>query len=180
MKTLPRIEFGHPLLRAKARQLAPEEMVSPKIQALIANMRHTLTTKKLGVGLAAPQVGEGIALSIICTRPTAHRPHVEPFDAVIINPKITQTFGKQMLMWEGCLSAGASGLFAKVPRHKAVEVEYYDEAGELQCKRFEGLQAQVMQHEIDHLNGILFVDHVKDSSTYMTLKEYKKHIAKNH
>ena len=140
-------------------------------------MRFTLTSKKLGVGLAAPQVGKDLALSVISIHPTKHRPKVKELELVIINPKITKYTGRKTQMWEGCLSGGKSGLFAKVPRHKSVELEYLDEKGIKHKKTFKGLPAQVIQHEVDHLNGILFVDKVKDTKTYMTLKEYKKQIA---
>lgn len=178
MQTLTITELGNELLRKKARQIKVGDIGSEKIQRLIADLRYTVTSKKLGVGLAAPQVGEGVALSVIAIHPTKHRPKVEPYDEVIINPKITQTFGYKTQMWEGCISAGRSGLFAKTLRYKKVEVEYLNQQGK-KCKNvFEGLQAQVMQHEIDHLNGVLFVDHVKDTSTYMTMKEYKKMTSK--
>jgi peptide deformylase len=131
----------------------------------------------LGVGLAAPQVGQNIALAIIEIQPTEHRPDVDPFDLVIINPEITETYGYRQQLWEGCISAGSNGkadLFAKVPRYKKVKLRYLDEKGKQHEKIFEGLPAQVVQHEVDHLNGILFVDRVKDTSTYMTYSEYKK------
>lgn len=156
--------------------MSGEEIKSQKVQQLVKNMRHTLTEQKLGVGLAAPQVGEPVALSVIAVRPTKHRSEVEPLELVIINPRITKTFGYRKQVWEGCISAGKSGLFAKTPRYKKVEVEYLDEKGKEHRRIFESLPAQIMQHEIDHLSGVLFMDHVKDTSTYMTLKEYKKTI----
>jgi len=67
-----------------------------------------------------------------------------------------------------------ANLFAKVPRYKKIELEYFDEHAIKQTRVFKGLAAHVIQHEVDHLNGILFVDKVKDTSTYMTYKEYKK------
>jgi len=176
MKVLTRTEFGNPVLREEARKLTGQQIMSSKTQALVKNMRYTLISQKLGVGLAAPQVGEGVALSVIAIRPTAHRKNVEPFDLVIINPEITQSFGRRTQMWEGCLSAGKSGLFAKIPRYKKIELKYSDEQGKRHKKIFEGLRAHVIQHEVDHLYGVLFVDLVKDPKTYMTLKEYKKQI----
>lgn len=180
MKLLSITEFGNAILRAKAQLLTPDEIVSQKVQQLIKNMRHTLTEQKLGVGLAAPQVGYGLAISIISVRPTAHRPLVEPLERVIINPKITKVFGRRAQMWEGCISSGngKAGLFGKTLRYKKVEVAFLDSNGKKCREVFEGLPAQIMQHEIDHLNGILFVDHVKDTTTYMTMKEYKKMVAK--
>lgn len=176
MRVLARTEFGNPVLGTAARKLTKRQIVSPKIQALIKNMRHTLISQKLGIGLAAPQVGEGVALSVIAIRPSAHRQNVEVFDLVIINPMISQHFGRRQQMWEGCLSAGRGGLFAKVPRYKKIELSYYDENGKKQTKILQGLPAQVAQHEVDHLNGVLFVERVKDPKTYMTLKEYRKQV----
>lgn len=181
MKTLRRIQFGNPILRQTARELTDAEILSTEIQELIENMRYTLTQKKLGVGLAAPQVGLGIALTIIKVQPTAIRPDVEPFEAVLINPRLTKQIGRRSGMWEGCISGGSSGkadLFAKVPRYAEVEATYTDEQGKPQRKTFKGLQAQIVQHEVDHLNGILFVDHVRDTKSYCTFSEYKKLTAK--
>jgi peptide deformylase len=176
MKILQITEFGDTVLRQNAKQLTQSAIASQKIQQLIKNMRYTLTEQKLGVGLAAPQVGEPLAISVISVRPTAHRTEVDPLELVIINPKITKTFGYRTQFWEGCISAGKSGLFAKTPRYKKVEVTYLDENGRKKKDIFEGLPAQIMQHEVDHLDGILFMDHVKDATSYMTMKEYKKMI----
>lgn len=176
MKILAKTEFGNPILRQKARCLKVDEIKSVKIQALIKSMHHTLVSMKMGVGIAAPQVGQSVALSVIAIRPTQHRPKVKNFDLVIINPEIINTFGRRKLLWEGCLSAGESGLFAQVLRYERIEVRFQDKQGQEHIQQFGGLQAQVMQHEIDHLNGVLFMDHVKDPKTYMTLKEYKKQI----
>jgi peptide deformylase len=146
-------------------------------------MRHTLVEKKLGIGLAAPQVGKSVALAVIAIRPTSHRPKVKEFDLVLINPKITK-YEDSKELWEGCISAGSNGtadLFAKVPRHAKITVSFYDENGEKREGTFSGLRAQVIQHETDHLNGVLFVDHVKDTKTFMTYNEYMqwiRHIGK--
>jgi peptide deformylase len=176
MKSLMKTEFGDPILRTQARSLKLEEIKSAKIQTLIKNMRQTLISEKLGVGIAAPQVGQGLALSVIAVRSTKHRPNVEKFDLVIINPVIVKTYGDKKQMWEGCLSAGESGLFGKVERYSKVQIKYHDETGQRHTRQFSGLRAQIMQHEIDHLKGVLFMDHVRDPKTYMTLKEYKKRI----
>jgi len=179
MKVLERTEFGNPVLRKKAAKVSAKDISSKRIQDLISDMHHTLVSKKLGIGLAAPQVGQSIALAVISIRPTSLRPKVTKFDLVIINPLIIKT-GDKKEMWEGCISSGSgkAGLFAKVPRYKKITVKYYDENGETQEKSFTGLKAQVIQHEVDHLNGVLFVDHVEDTKTYMTYAEYKKRIAK--
>lgn len=175
MKELTRTQFGEAILRQKAEKLKPEAIQSKEIRRLIADMRYTLTEKKLGVGLAAPQVGQRLALTVIAVRPSEHRPKVKPFDLVLINPEITGTTGRRKQLWEGCISAGSHGkadLFAKVPRYPQVKVKYRDEQGKLHHRGFKGLAAHIIQHEVDHLNGVLFVDRVKDPTTYMTYKQY--------
>lgn len=179
MKILPITEFGNSILTENTRPLSVAEITSQKIKQLIRDMRHTLTEQKLGVGLAAPQVGEGVALSVIAVRPTKHRPTVAPLELVIINPRIVETFGYRAQMWEGCISAGKSGLFGKTRRYKKVRVEFLDEHGNKHTTIFEGLHAQIMQHEIDHLNGVLFMQYVNNPQTYMTMKEYKKMVARD-
>ncbi len=176
MKVLPRTEFGNPILRKTAKRLTKKEITSANIQSLINNMRHTLTKEKLGVGLAALQVGEDLAIAVIAIRPLPYRPDVKVFDATLINPKVLGTHGTKKPLWEGCISSGSgeAGIFAKVPRHKSVTVKYYDETGKQNTKQFSGLAAQVAQHEVDHLNGVLFVDRVEDTKSYMTFSEYKK------
>lgn len=179
MKSLTRTQFGNPILRKQARQLSLKEIQSPATQQLIKEMRHTLVSKKLGIGLAAPQVGKSIALAVIAIRPTPHRPKVKSYDLVLINPVITNHSEKKLSLWEGCISAGSNGradLFAKVPRYAHIKVKFIDENGERQIKSFRGLKAQVIQHEVDHLQGLLFVDHVEEPKTFMTYDEYMKRV----
>lgn len=179
-KVLRRTQFGNPVLRGKARPLAVDQIKSSEIQELIANMRHTLTSEKLGIGLAAPQVGQDLSLAVIAIQPTELRPKIKTFDLVLINPEITQYVGRKKAMWEGCISAGPgkAGLFAKVPRYAEVKVRYDDEAGKPRHRSFKGLRAHVVQHEVDHLNGVLFVDKVTDTKSYMTYAEYLKRVKK--
>lgn len=179
-KTLKRTQFGDPILRQTAKPLSRQEVLAPKTRRLIKDMRGTLAALKLGIGLAAPQIGQPLALAVIAIQPTKHRPDVEPFELVLINPIITKSVGRKKQLWEGCISAGPgkAGLFAKVPRYGKIKVKFMDEKGITYHKFFEGLPAHVIQHETDHLNGILFVDKVKDTKTYMTYSEYMKHVAK--
>jgi peptide deformylase len=98
---------------------------------------------------------------------------------VIINPEIVRTYGRRSQMWEGCISfQGGSRDFpyAKALRYRKVRVRYVDEEGKGHEKDFAGLLSHVLQHEIDHLNGVLFVERVKDPKTYMMISEYKKHV----
>lgn len=178
MASLTIAEFGNPILRSKAKELTHKEISNQSTATLIADMRDLLLTKKLGVGLAAPQVGIDKALAIVAVRPSKKRPDAEHFDLVIINPVITKTFGNKKQLYEGCISGGPGkgGLFAKVPRYRKIELTYNDESGDEHRELFEGLAAHVIQHEVDHLNGVLFVDKVKDTTSYLTYKEYLKYV----
>lgn len=143
-------------------------------------MNHTLDSLQLGVGLAAPQVGENVAVVVINIQPLPHRPQVVPFEAVIINPKITKLIGQPKQLWESCISSGdgQAGIFAKVPRYPKLELQYIDQNGRLHKEKFSGLPAHVIQHEVDHLQGVLFVDRVVNPKTYTTYKEYVDRIVK--
>lgn len=177
MTILPRTQFGNPILRQVAAPVNKEVIHLLPIQKLIVDMRDTLLKKNLGIGLAAPQVGECVAVAVVVVRPSKTRPQAKPFDLVLINPVVTKTNGKRIQLWEGCISAGSGGkadLFAKVPRYSEITVQFYDEKGVFRTETHTGLEAHVIQHEIDHLNGVLFVDRVKDTKTFMTYKEYLK------
>jgi peptide deformylase len=177
-KILRKTNFGNRILRKTARRLTKEEILSKSIQDLISEIRYTLQNRKYGIGLAAPQVGKGIALSVVYIRPTKMRPDLPKTmwaDLVLINPEI-KYIGDQVDYWEGCISLNS--VFAKVPRYKQIKVKFTDERGHQNEKEFSGLLAHVIQHETDHLNGILFVDKVKDPSTYVSGSEYKKHLLK--
>ena len=141
-------------------------------------MRHTLHEKSYGVGIAAPQVGVSIALSVIGIKPTPNRPNLEPFETVIINPEIIETYGSRKRLWEGCISCGTGNntLFAQVSRYKRIKLRWLDEKGTKREEILDGFVAHVAQHEVDHLNGVLFVDRVKDPSTFMMADEYRKRI----
>jgi len=177
-KILKATRFGNPILRSKTRRLTPAQIQSTDIQELIEDMRYTLLKKEYGVGIAAPQVGSDAALSVIGIKPTPNRPNLEPFETVIINPEIVKTYGNRQRMWEGCISCGTGNntLFAQVPRYKKIKLKWLDEKGTKREEILEGFVAHVAQHEVDHLNGLLFVDRVKDSSTYMMADEYRKRI----
>lgn len=174
---LPITRFGNPVLRESTRRLSEEEILSDDVQTLIENMRYTLVEKKYGVGIAAPQVSESIALSVIGIKPTPNRPELEPFDTVLINPEIVETFGDAVDAWEGCVSCGTEDdiLFAKLPRYEKVKVAWLDEHAKSREEVIGGFVAQVVQHETDHLNGVLFTDHA-DRTTYMMADEYRKRI----
>jgi len=176
MKRLRITQFGNPLLREQSKIVPADKILTPQVQDLISSMRILLKDKKLGIGLASPQVGNNSAIAIIELQKTAVRNSATQLSLVIVNPKITKVFGRKYQMWEGCISSGTgkAGLYAKVPRYKKIELEYLDENAVKHKKVFEGLSAHVIQHEVDHLNGIIFVDKVVDTKTFMSITEYKK------
>ena len=171
--------FGNPILRQVARELSVEEIKSSEMQQLIANIRHTNKVKQHGVGLAAPQVGVSVALSVIGIKPTPNHPGRDYFDSVIINPSY-EGLDKQTGKWEGCQSGGTGDdiMFGKAMRYGKIRAKWYDEHGESHDEVITGFPAHVFQHETDHLYGILFVDKVRDTKTFMMADEYRTRIAK--
>lgn len=179
MKLLKLTRFGNPILRTKARLLSATEIKSDNIQQLIANIRYTNQQKKYGMGIAAPQVGESVALSVIGIKPTPTRPDLDRFEQVIINPAY-EGIGRRVSMWEGCQSCGSGRdiLYGKALRYKTIHATWHDEQAVFHDEELTDFVAHVFQHETDHLNGILFVDRVRDTSTYMMADEYRKRVAK--
>ncbi|MDR1033045.1 MAG: peptide deformylase [Candidatus Nomurabacteria bacterium] len=178
-KVLELRRLGDPILRAKAKTLTKSEVLLPETQALIDNMYYTCAEKDYGVGLSASQVGQNLAISIVAIKPTPTRPNSVPFDEVLINTKIVEAFGEPTLKWEGCCSIGGpafeSLIFGLVPRYKKVRIKYLDRHGEPQEKTVKDFVAHVVQHETDHLGGILFTD-IADPQSLMMGDEYKKRI----
>ena len=171
-KILKKTEFGNPILRAVAQRLNKDEILSDKIQTLIADMYYTVERKQYGVGLAAPQVGRSVAISVIAIKSTPSRPDLEPEKLTIINPEIVQFYGRKASMWEGCISG--LELYAQVPRYKKLRLTWMDEQAHEHEQDFDGFIAHVLQHEVDHLNGILYVDKIRDTKSIITIREYKK------
>lgn len=178
-KLLKLTRFGNPVLRKTARRLSAAEIRSVEVQALIADIRYTNQKRECGVALAAPQVNKSVALSVIGIKPTINRPNLEPFESVIINSSY-KGVGKPIGMWEGCMSCGSGDdmVFAQTERYETIRATWHDEQGVRHEAELSGFVAHVFQHETDHLNGILFVDRVKDTTTYMMVDEYRKRILK--
>jgi peptide deformylase len=165
MKRLPLAYFGDPILRVKAKPVLLTEIKKPAFQKLITLMFFTLRGEG-GVGLAAPQIGLSLRLTVI--KNGANSPRI-----VLINPKIESHSKTQKQDWEGCLSLPlVRGL---VPRYVKIVVSYYDENGIKRRKTINRFsEARVFQHEIDHLNGVLYVDRMRDMKSLSTLDEYVK------
>ncbi|MBY0111138.1 peptide deformylase [Patescibacteria group bacterium] len=175
MHVLKRSEFGNPILRAKAKKVPLKFIGTRAFNTLVADTVYTMRRAN-GVGLAAPQIGKSMRLAVLETRPTKTRPNLERSGVVVIvNPRIVHRSKALQKEWEGCLSF--SDIRGQVPRAKTVVVEYYDECGEKVTAAAQGLWASIFQHEIDHLDGIGFMDRV-DTKSFMTLREYKKKFLK--
>lgn len=166
--TLEIVQAGHPVLRMQGRELTREEIGSQSIQELIELMRETMRDAP-GVGLAAPQIGESIQLAVIEDRAEYLRDlsaeqlarlqrSAIPFH-VIINPKLSFVDNSTAQFFEGCLSV--EGYQAVVDRALNVRVECLNERGEEVTINAQGWYARILQHEIDHLNGILYVDRMQ-------------------
>ncbi len=138
------ITYPNDILRQKSQLITDPS--DPKIKKLISDMASMLNAHN-GIGLAAPQVGESVRLCIV---------ENENKQFVLINPEIKKYSGKETVAEEGCLSF--PGKFISVKRHMKVKVKAFDTSGKKQIIRAKGLLARVLQHEIDHLNGILFID----------------------
>lgn len=168
------------MLRAKAREISREEILSGKTRELIEHMRETLRYAP-GVGLAAPQVGIPLQLAVIEDREEYHKKLTPkqlsererqpvPFQ-VIINPRIVSSESRNLEFFEGCLSV--AGYSAIVPRARALTVEYLNESAETKRVQAVGWYARILQHEIDHLAGILYVDRMK-ARTLTTLENLER------
>jgi len=160
MKKILQKEEG--MLRQKAKEVPINKIKSPKIQGLIADMFESLAGEDDGVALAAPQIGESLRIFII-TPKIFEKPEEEHL--VYINPVIIRKSNDKKKMDEGCLSC--RWYYGTTKRSSRVEIEAYDENGEKFKVLGTKLIAQIFQHETDHFEGILFMDHATD------LKEIK-------
>ena len=163
MAQLEIIEKGNPVLETVAQELSLAEISSPKIQKLIKDMKETLHAISDGVGLAAPQVGQSYKIFIVSKRVLEKNKKAGEVvdDLVCINPKIIKSSKtKKWLAGEGCLSV--RWYYGKVLRSTHVSLEYMDESGKKVTRGAGGILAHIFQHEVDHLEGELFIDKAID------------------
>lgn len=173
MPILKVARLGNPVLRQKAAALTVEDILSPYVQKLIDDMVETMREYE-GVGLAAPQVHELKQLVVIESASSARYSGTPDIPlTVLINPVITWYSEEKMDGWEGCLSTG--DLRGVVSRSVSVRVDAFDRKGKKVLINATGFFAVILQHEIDHLNGIIFIDRIKDLKTLSFLKEYGKY-----
>jgi peptide deformylase len=144
--------------------------MDPSVQSLIEDLLVTVGDAN-GVGIAAPQVYEPLALFIVAPRPNPRYPHAPVMEPLaLINPEIVRASDETEKGWEGCLSV--PGIRGLVPRHLRIAVRFLDRRGELREMELEGFTARVFQHEFDHLNATLFIDRVETSLEFISEKEY--------
>ena len=168
-------------MRELPRQLTAEQLATPAIQELIVRMRDTMRDAP-GVGLAAPQIGESLQLVVIEDPPRLHaglspeqiaerERAAVPFH-VLVNPRLSAVGNEVVEAYEGCLSF--SGFMMIVPRWRSVRVEALDEHGEPVVKTASGWYARILQHEIDHLRGVVCCDRM-DPRTLTTHDNHARH-----
>jgi peptide deformylase len=178
MAILKVARMGHPVLRARARALNPSDIRSPEIQRLIDDMFETMHEYQ-GVGLAAPQVHESVRLFVAGFSPGSDDDEDDDEDGrqvpllALINPEIKIVSETMADDWEGCLSI--PDIRGRVPRATQILVQAYDRKGKRVEIRAGGFTARVIQHETDHLDGILFFDRMKSFETLTFLDEFGRY-----
>jgi peptide deformylase len=149
----PIVAYGDPVLKRKAKDLDQNYKDLPK---LIEDMFETMYEAH-GVGLAAPQIGLSIRLFVVDAEPMDEE-NLKGFKKAFINPVIVEQEGEEWPYEEGCLSI--PGYRAEVMRQPKIKLEYYDEQWNKKVETFDGMAARVIQHEYDHIEGVLFTDHL--------------------
>jgi peptide deformylase len=177
MAILKVARMGHPVLRARARAVDPAEIRTPAFQRLIDDMFETMREYQ-GVGLAAPQIHESVRLFVAGFAPSPEDEDDEAPDRrvplmALINPEITPASPEMVEDWEGCLSI--PDIRGKVPRARQITVQSYDRRGKRIELRASGFTARVIQHETDHLDGVLFFDRMKSLQTLTFLDEFGRY-----
>jgi len=158
----PIVVYGDPVLRKRADDIEK----GSDVKQLVLDMFETMRSAS-GIGLAAPQIGMSIRLFVVDGSPL-EEPELSGFRKVFINAKIVERDGKPIVMEEGCLSI--PGVRDDVQRPDSITVNYYDEHWKEYTETYEGMKARIIQHEYDHIEGVLFTDH---------LTAFKKRIIKN-
>lgn len=174
MAILKVARMGHPVLRKRARKVEPSEIMSPPFQKLIDDMFETMD-EYTGIGLAAPQVHESVRLMLVGFESDGEDQNRDKHIEVVplINPEI-KTIGRETGEdWEGCLSL--PNLRGKVTRPNEIRLTALDRQARRIEMHLKGFPARVVQHEADHLDGVLFVDRMRSLETLTFLEEYAKY-----
>jgi peptide deformylase len=164
------LEIGSSILRQRSNAII--DFTDRKIDDLIVDLIATADAAN-GVGIAAPQVASSVRLFIVASRPSPRYPYAPTMEpTAMINPQILDRSGELVAGWEGCLSV--PGVRGSVLRDRAIEVIYLTKYGQLVQQELTGFVARIFQHELDHLDGILFPDRVSNPTDLITEAEYLK------
>ena len=174
MSILKVARMGHPVLRRTARSITPSDLSDPMMQRLINDMIDTMHEYH-GVGLAAPQIHERLRIFVAALDSGEERTPAEP--SVIINPEISIVGSDVVEDWEGCLSI--PDVRGRVPRAREITVRAFDRRGERIQLVAHDFPARVIQHETDHLDGVLFLDRMRSFESLTFLDEYARYWAKD-
>jgi peptide deformylase len=176
MAILKVARMGHPILRAKALPVPPDQIPAAPIQRLIDDMFETMREYS-GIGLAGPQVHQGVRIFVAGLREGGIGPAVEDDDEMplmaVINPQVTLIGEPDHQGWEGCLSI--PDIRGLVPRAPSVRLEGFDRTGKRISFTAKGLPARVIQHENDHLDGVLFFDRMATFESLTFMDEYRRY-----
>ncbi|OHA01476.1 MAG: peptide deformylase [Candidatus Sungbacteria bacterium RIFCSPHIGHO2_02_FULL_49_12] len=163
-------QIGTKVIRSHANEV--RKFNNPAIQKTIRDLIDSMRHNNL-VGMAAPQIGKELRIFVTEIRKTKFRKAVkEDKLRTFINPRIVKKSKRQVIGFEGCGSVAAAGLFGQVRRSESVEVSAFNAKGQPFRLKADSLLARIIQHEIDHLNGIVFIDHVSDTRTLLDRETY--------
>lgn len=172
MAVRPILRLGHPVLRTPADRVPPERLADPEIQELIDDLIDTLRNSG-GVGLAAPQVGEPLQLFVYESLAGTDR---DPIPLrILVNPMVEPHARELVYDWEGCLSI--PGMRGLVPRYPEVRIEALDRQGDPVSLQVEEFEARIVQHEYDHLNGVVYLDRIRDLRALSYEQEWQEFLA---
>lgn len=169
------LRLGHPALRTPADSVRESELRSDEIQTLIDDMLETMHEAG-GVGLAAPQIGVPLQLFVYLAV-DENRSRDDAEEKVLVNPAVDPEAGEPVYDWEGCLSI--SDLRGLVPRPQALRVHALDRHGKKIDFRASGYEARIIQHEFDHLNGIVFLDRMRDLRSLAFGAEWERYMTED-
>ena len=166
------LHVGNPLLRERSREISRDELASPEMQQLIDDLIDTMHAAN-GAGIAAPQVGELVRITTIEVTKNPRYPYKPPIPlTIVVNPVIEFLDDELVEVNEGCLSV--PNMRGNVMRHVNIRVRYLDRHGVEHDEIKRGLTAGTFQHEIDHLDGLLFLDRVADTRTLTTWEQFER------